>query len=161
MKEKIEMMLEEAEHDSEATSVRYTSEDILGEVKELINDNSPFGISWNELRKEILTPEEIAESDDRIRSPERLQQIRDEHVLHKVKSVKPLKDYKLQVQFEEESVKIYDVSLLFDKWSEFKIFIDEPDLFETVKVDNGGYGVIWNDELDLAANELYENGITI
>lgn len=40
MKDKIEMMLEEAEHDSVETSVRYISEDIIGEVKELINDNS-------------------------------------------------------------------------------------------------------------------------
>ena len=89
------------------------------------------------------------------------QQIRDEHVLHKVKTVYPLKNYKLQVWFEEELVKIYDVALLFNKWSEFKVFIDEPDLFETVKVDKGGYGVLWNDELDLSADELYENGITI
>lgn len=125
------------------------------------NNNSPFGISWNELRKEILTPEEIAESDVRIRSSEGLQKIRDEHVLHKVKAVRPLQNYKLQVQFEEELVKIYDVSLIFDKWSEFKNFIDEPKLFETVKVDKGGYGVIWNDELDLSADELYENGIIV
>lgn len=124
-------------------------------------NNSPFGISWNELRKEVLTPEEIAESDARIRTLEGLQQIRDEHVLHKVKAVYPLKNYKLQVWFEEELVKIYDVSLIFDEWSEFKVFIDEPDLFETVKVDKGGYGVLWNDELDLSADELYENGTDI
>ena len=28
--------------------------------------SSPFGISWEELRKEVLTPEEIAESDLRV-----------------------------------------------------------------------------------------------
>ena len=28
--------------------------------------SSPFGISWQELRKEVLTPEEIAESDLRV-----------------------------------------------------------------------------------------------
>lgn len=130
-------------------------------MKEKINENSPFGISWNELRKEILTPEEIAESDARIRALEGLKQIREKQAIHKVKSVSPLKNYKLHVQFEEGIVKIYDVSLLFDKWPAFKIFIDEPDLFEAVKVDKGGYGVIWNDELDLSANELYENGTTI
>lgn len=124
-------------------------------------NNSPFGISWNELRKEVLTPEEIAECDARISTLEGLQQIRDEHVLHKVKAVYPLNNYKLQVWFEEELVKIYDVSLIFDKWSEFKVFINEPDLFETVKVDKGGYGVLWNDELDLSADELYENGTDI
>ena len=29
-------------------------------MKEKSNYNSPFGISWNELRKELLTPEEIS-----------------------------------------------------------------------------------------------------
>ena len=28
--------------------------------------SSPFGISWQELRKEVLTPEEIADSDLRV-----------------------------------------------------------------------------------------------
>ena len=35
-----------------------------------INNNSPFEISWNDLRKEIFTPEEIAESNARIRTLE-------------------------------------------------------------------------------------------
>ena len=42
------------------------------------NNNSPFGISWNELRKEILTPEVIAESDARIRVLKGLQQIQED-----------------------------------------------------------------------------------
>ena len=31
--------------------------------------------------------------------------------------------------------------------------------FLITKVDVGGYGVYWNDELDIAADELWENGI--
>jgi hypothetical protein len=27
-----------------------------------------------------------------------------------------------------------------------------------VQVDTGGYGVIWNDDIDLSRNELYNNG---
>lgn len=46
-------------------------------MKEKSNYNSPFGISWNELRKELFTPEEIAESDARIRALEGLQQIQE------------------------------------------------------------------------------------
>lgn len=103
--------------------------------------NKPIGRSWEELRKELLTHENYA--------------------LHKVKSVRRLSNYKLSVQFEEGITKVYDVSLLFDKCPAFKRFIEEPELFETVKVDKGGYGVVWNDELDLSADELYENGTTI
>ena len=34
-------------------------------------------------------------------------------------------------------------------------------LFEQVKVDLGGYGVTWNDEIDLSCNQLWENGYEI
>ena len=82
-------------------------------------------------------------------------------MFHKVKSVNSLPNYKLRVQFSEGITKIYDVSLLFDKWPAFKCFIDTPDLFEDVEVDKGGYGVFWNDDLDLSCNELYDNGVTV
>lgn len=82
-------------------------------------------------------------------------------MFHKVKSVNPLPNYKLSVQFSEGITKIYDVSLLFDKWPAFKYFIDRPEVFEQAEVDKGGFGVIWNDDLDLSCNELYDNGVTV
>ena len=82
-------------------------------------------------------------------------------MFHKVKSVNSLPNYKLSVQFAEGITKIYDVSLLFDKWPAFKCFINAPELFEDVEVDKGGYGVFWNDDLDLSCNELYDNGVTV
>lgn len=38
---------------------------------------------------------------------------------------------------------------------------NEPALFAEVEVDTGGYGIVWNDELDLSCDELYENGKTV
>ena len=40
----------------------------------------------------------------------------------------------------------------------FKSFIDNPDLFYEVRVDTGGYGIIWNDDIDLSCDELFKNG---
>ena len=34
-------------------------------------------------------------------------------------------------------------------------------LFRTVQVDPGGYGVSWNEEIDLAESELWEHGIAL
>ena len=34
-------------------------------------------------------------------------------------------------------------------------------LFKYVKVDVGGYGVVWNEHIDLSCNELWENGTPI
>ena len=79
-------------------------------------------------------------------------------MFHKVKSVSALPDFCLMVQFSEGVTKKYDVSLLFERWESFREFEKQPELFESVQVDTGGYGVIWNDDLDLSCNELYECG---
>jgi hypothetical protein len=38
---------------------------------------------------------------------------------------------------------------------------NDQELFSSVEVDVGGYGVIWNDDLDLSCDELFENGVTV
>ncbi|MBE6771212.1 MAG: DUF2442 domain-containing protein [Ruminococcaceae bacterium] len=82
-------------------------------------------------------------------------------MFHKVKSVSALPEFKLSVQFSEGVTKIYDVSPLFDKWSMFAPLKDNPELFYTVEVDVGGYGIIWGDEADISCDELWENGEVI
>ena len=79
-------------------------------------------------------------------------------MFHKVKAVNATPDYRLSVQFAEGVTKIYDVKPLFEKWAPFKVLENEPELFNDVKVDVGGYGIIWNDDLDLSCDELFENG---
>jgi len=79
-------------------------------------------------------------------------------MFHKVKAVNALPDYRLSVQFAEGVTKIYDVKPLFEKWPQFKKLESTPDLFFDVRVDVGGYGIIWNDDLDLSCDELFENG---
>ena len=34
----------------------------------------------------------------------------------------------------------------------------QPELYYSVSVDTGGYGIVWNDELDLSCDELFANG---
>ena len=75
-----------------------------------------------------------------------------------VKSVEPIEDFCLSVVFENGEAKTYDVKPLIKKYEAFKAFLLTYKLFEQVKVDTGGYGVSWNDELDVSCNELYFNG---
>lgn len=79
-------------------------------------------------------------------------------MFHKIKYVAPLPDLKLSVQFSEGVTKIYDVKPLLNKWPAFSALIEQPGLFEGAYVSPGGYGVIWNDDIDLACDELYFNG---
>ena len=81
-------------------------------------------------------------------------------MFHKIKNVSPLPEYKLSVQFAEGVTKIYDVKPLFQKIPAFKSLESNND-FDGVYVDVGGYGIIWNDELDLSCDELWDNGVTV
>ena len=82
-------------------------------------------------------------------------------MFHKLKDVTAIADYRLCVQFAEGVTKIYDVKPLFAKWPSFNALTTTPHLFYDVKVDVGGMGIIWNDELDLSCDELFANGETI
>lgn len=79
-------------------------------------------------------------------------------MFHKVKSVSPLPDCKLSVQFAEGQTKIYDVKALADRFKAFKVLVNNPELFYEVKVDTGGYGIVWNEDIDLSCDELFTNG---
>lgn len=79
-------------------------------------------------------------------------------MFYKVKEVKALPDYKLKVYFVNDVIKIYDVKPLFDTWPAFQALRDIQGLYKLVKVDPGGYGISWNENIDLSCNELWEAG---
>lgn len=81
-------------------------------------------------------------------------------MFHKIKSVSPLPEYKLSIQFSEGVTKIYDVKPLFERIGIFKS-LENNERFIDVCVDVGGYGIVWNDELDLSCDELWDNGTEV
>lgn len=81
-------------------------------------------------------------------------------MFHKIKNIAPLPEYKLSVQFSEGVTKLYDIKPLFDKLPVFKTLIDN-DEFGGVAVDVGGCGIVWNDELELSCDELWDNGVEV
>lgn len=82
-------------------------------------------------------------------------------MFHKVKNVFALPEYRLSVQFAEGVTKIYDVKPLFARLPMFERLMDQPQEFSCVTVDVGGYGIVWNDDLDLSCDELWENGVQV
>ena len=78
-------------------------------------------------------------------------------MFHKIRNVYPLNDYELLVQFSVGITKIYDVKPLFD-WRDIFNELKKNELFYAVQVDIGGKGVIWNDQIDLSCDELWDNG---
>ena len=82
-------------------------------------------------------------------------------MFHKVKNVSPLPDFKLSVQFCEGDTKLYDVKPLFERLPAFVSLKKHPEIFGGVSVDVGGYGIVWDDELDLSSDELWDHGVTV
>lgn len=76
---------------------------------------------------------------------------------HTIKTVKPLKDMILEVEFNNGINKKYDIKKLLTKYEIFKKLENEI-LFNCVKVDQGGYGIVWDDEIDLSSEEIWNNG---
>lgn len=64
----------------------------------------------------------------------------------------------IEATFFDGTVKEYDMKTLYSIFSQFKVFDKNEELFKKVQVDVGGYGIAWNDELDLDAEDIWENG---
>ncbi len=82
-------------------------------------------------------------------------------MFHKIKNVVALPEYQLSVQFVEGETKIYDAAHLVRSFEPFAYFQEHPEAFENVYVDVGGHGIIWNDDLDLSCDELWDNGTRV
>ena len=74
----------------------------------------------------------------------------------KIQSVKPLAGKKLRVKFANGVEKIYDCSQLL-RLEMFQLLKNDA-FFESVKVDPGGYGISWNEDVDLSEYELWVRG---
>lgn len=79
-------------------------------------------------------------------------------MFHTVQSVRPLPDFHLHILFRNGEKKVYDTNPLIKTHETFQSFTLTHGLFEQVKVDKGGYGIYWNENIDIGCNELYVNG---
>lgn len=64
-----------------------------------------------------------------------------------------------ELTFEDGCVKSYDISRLFGKYPQLEALKDRS-LFLEGRL-SGGYGIIWNDDLDIEAETVYEDGVTV
>ena len=74
-------------------------------------------------------------------------------------SVFPQENKKLLVKFVNGVEKIYDCEQILHL-DAFQLLHNEA-FFRAVKVDSGGYGISWNDDIDLSEYELWTNGVEL
>lgn len=79
---------------------------------------------------------------------------------NKVTSIQPLEDMVLLVGFSNGIKKSYDLKPLIKEWAVFKDLLVDG-LYDRVRIDEGGKGIIWNEYLDLRCEELWARGTEV
>ena len=81
-------------------------------------------------------------------------------MFHKITSLATLPNYILLVGFHDGEYKQFDLKPYIDKYPPFRALKTTNGLYEQAKIDVGGFGIIWNDELDVSAEGIYEQGVS-
>ena len=74
----------------------------------------------------------------------------------KIQSVETIDDHTLVIEFDNKKKKKYDVTPLLEK--ELFLPLKNLALFKAVKVEQGGYAVVWNSDIDISEYELWKHG---
>lgn len=80
-------------------------------------------------------------------------------MLHKAIKLEYREGTTLELTFQDGKVKRYDMSSLFSKYPQLEALKDRT-LFTSGKL-LGPYGIVWNDDLDIEAETIYEDGETV
>lgn len=76
----------------------------------------------------------------------------------RIMSVQPLSERQLLVTFSNGLQKMYACQRLLEL-DRFQLLKCDA-FFNAVTVDPGGYGISWNDDMDVSAYELWQRGVT-
>lgn len=79
-------------------------------------------------------------------------------MFHIIKSIEPADNFILVVSFETSEKIEYDLKPLIDSVPEFAPLKKDINKYKNVQVDKGGYGISWSDNIDLSAEEIWNNG---
>lgn len=77
----------------------------------------------------------------------------------RIRSVTSLPGRRLLVTFVNEVQRVYDCQPILSL-DRFQLLKQEA-FFTAITVDPGGYGVSWDDEMDLSEYELWNNGVEV
>ena len=77
-----------------------------------------------------------------------------------ITKIKTLDDLKFEATFADGEVVLFDIKTLFEKYPVFHQ-LEDKELFNSLKIDGIGYGISWNDELDLSSDGVYVRGVHI
>ena len=72
--------------------------------------------------------------------------------------VKFLDDVKLELTYQDGKIIRFDMASMFSKFPQLEELRRNRELFTRGHLDPGGYGIIWNEDLDFDTTSIYEDG---
>lgn len=81
--------------------------------------------------------------------------------LKKVEDVIPLENYNLLVFFRDGKVRKCNMKPYFESHASFQILLKNAAYFQRVQIQTDGYGITWNDNMNIADSVLYGMGVKI
>lgn len=82
-------------------------------------------------------------------------------MIPRIKSVKPISDYRLYVIFDDGKTVIYNVKEDIDTIDSYKDLETIYGLFNQVQLDTSRTCVYWNENIDLPSDIIYEYGVAV
>lgn len=80
----------------------------------------------------------------------------------KIEDIVPLQNYGLLVFFRNGVIKKCDIKKFFNKNKSLKTFLTlHKDMFQYVRIQPGGYGIYWEENMSISDTELYDKGTKI
>lgn len=80
-------------------------------------------------------------------------------MFHKAVELRFKEGTTIEIKFQTGEIKSYDIANLFEKYPQLEALRSRK-LFLHGKL-MGAYGIIWNDDLDVETETIYEDGITV
>lgn len=79
-------------------------------------------------------------------------------MIPRIKSVKPIENYILDVVFDDGKAVYYDFKDDIEAIADFQDLLCIPSLFSQVQLDESRTCIFWNDRIDLPSDAIYEFG---
>ena len=76
-------------------------------------------------------------------------------------SVRFLEDVTVECTFEDGKIIQYDMSQMFKKYPFLEELRKNRELFLSGKLDIGGYGIVWNEDLDVDTWGIHDCGVVV
>jgi hypothetical protein len=79
---------------------------------------------------------------------------------NRIKDFKLHDGFRISATFQNGENKTYSLKPLLNR-NIFSVFATNPAFFKNATLNHGGLAITWSDEVDIASDEIYYNGVEV